>query len=62
MLESPSQNQIVPLSDRVLVSQVFDLKSLTPGRYRLEIKVEDRIKGTEVAHQTPFQVTAPGED
>ena len=61
MLESPSQNQIVPLSDRVLVSQVFDLKSLTPGRYRLEIKVEDRIKGTEVARQTPFQVTAPGE-
>ncbi len=62
LLDSPSQNQIVPLSDRVLVAKVFDLKSLKPGRYRLEIKVEDRIKGTEVAHQTPFKVTAPAEE
>jgi hypothetical protein len=58
ILNSPGQNQIVPYTDRVLVAQVFDLKSLQPGDYRLEIKVEDRIGGADVAGEALFQVKA----
>ena len=43
----------------VLVAQVFDLKSLDPGDYRLEIKVEDRIGGADVAGEALFQVKVP---
>ena len=59
ILDSPGQNQVVPFSDRVLVAQVFDLKSLEPGDYRLEIKVEDRIGGAAAAGEALFQVKAP---
>ncbi len=59
ILNSPGQNQIVPYTDRVLVAQVFDLKSLEPGDYRLEIKVEDRIAGADTAGEALFQVKAP---
>ena len=59
ILNAPGQNQIVPYADRVLVAQVFDLKSLDPGDYRLEIKVEDRIADADVAGEALFQVKVP---
>ena len=59
ILDSPGQNQVVPFSDRILVAQVFDLKTLEPGDYRLEIKVEDRIGGAAAAGEALFQVKPP---
>ena len=59
ILNTPGQNQIVPYADRVLVAQVFDLKKLEPGDYRLEIRVEDRIADADVAGEALFQVKVP---
>ena len=53
---SEDSKSISPNADQVTVEHSVPLASLAPGKYRVTIKVDDRVKNHQIAESAPFTV------
>ncbi len=55
-VDLPMQHMLSVLADRVAVAVVFTLQDVEPGKYTLELEINDRIQTTKVTGNTRFTV------
>jgi len=57
-----TSEQLHQTGDQLTVQQVVPLKSLAPGKYRLEVKATDALANQTISRTTEFTVTAVAAD
>ena len=55
-IDLPMQHMLSVLGDRVAVALVFTLEDVEPGKYTLELEINDRIQTRKVTGKTRFTV------